>query len=68
MIMIIIIIIITSKYSFLFNIGNYSPEVINNFDIKLKKTSNIFFIICHQQQTKYGKITTNKTQVFYHEN
>ena len=62
------IIIITSKYFFLFNIGNYSPEVINHFDIKLKKTSNICFIICHQHQTKYGKIITNKTQVFYHEN
>ena len=53
--------------AFLFNIRNYSPEVINilqreaklniilprvnNFD-KPKKARNICFIICHQHQTK----------------
>ena len=62
----------------LFNIRNYSPEVINiqrreaelniilprvnNFDIKQKKAWNICFIICHQHQTRSGKIKTNKTQ------
>ena len=63
---------------FLFNIRNYSPEVINiqrdeaklniilprvsNFDIKHKKTWNICFIICHKHQTRSGKISANKTQ------
>ena len=62
----------------MFNIRNYSPEVINiqrrevelniilprvnNFDIKQKKASNICFIICHQHQTRYGKIKASKTQ------
>ena len=62
----------------MFNIRNYSPEVINiqrreaelniilprvnNFDIKQKKAWNICFIICHQHQTRSGKIKTNKTQ------
>ena len=61
-----------------FNIRNYSPEVINiqrreaelniilpkvnNFDIKQKKAWNICFIICHQHQTRSGKIKANKTQ------
>ena len=65
-------------HTFLFNVGNYLPEVINiqrregelniilprvnNFDIKHKKAWNICFIICHQHQTIYGKIKTNKTQ------
>ena len=56
-------------HAFLFNIRNYSPEVINiilprvnNFDIKQKKAWNICFIICHQHQTRSGKIKTNKTQ------
>ena len=60
------------------NTRNYSPEVINiqrravelnilfprvnNFDIKQKKGSNICFIICHQHQTRSGKIKANKTQ------
>ena len=46
-------------HAFLFNIRNYSHEVIleslniklqrvNNFDIKQKKASNICFVICHQ--------------------
>ena len=64
--------------AFLFNIRNYSPEVINiqrrkaelniiipsvnNFDIKQKKAWNICFIICHQHQTRSGKIKANKTQ------
>ena len=63
---------------FLFDIRNYSHEVINiqqlkmeiniillrknNFDIKQKKAWNICFIICHQHQAKYAKIKTNKTQ------
>ena len=62
---------------FLFNIRNYSPEVINiqrdeaklniilprvsNFDIKHKKAWNICFIICHKHQTRSGKISANKT-------
>ena len=53
-------------HAFLFDIRNYSPEVINiqrreeelsiisprvnNFDIKQKKTWNICFIICHTKQ------------------
>ena len=57
---------------------NYSPEVINiqrrgaelniilprvsSFDIKQKKTWNICFTICHQHQTKSGKLKANKTQ------
>ena len=65
-------------HAFLFNIRNYLPEVINiqrreaemniilprvnNFDIKQKKAWNICFIICHQHQTRSGKIKTNKTQ------
>ena len=65
-------------HTFLFNIINYSPEVIdiqrhevelniklprvNNFDIKQKKAWNICFIICHQHQTRYRKIKANKTQ------
>ena len=67
-------------HAFLFNIRNYSPEVINiqrrkaeltiilprvnNFDIKQKKAWNICFIICHQHQTRSGKIKTNKTANF----
>ena len=63
---------------FLFNIRNYSPQVINilrhegelniilprvnNVDIKLKMAWNICFIICHQHQTRSGKIKANKTQ------
>ena len=62
----------------MFNIRNYSPEVINiqrreaelniilprvnNFDIKQKKAWNICFIIWHQRQTRSAKIKTNKTQ------
>ena len=56
-------------HAFLFNIRNYSPEVINiilprvnNFDIKQKKAWNICFIICHQHQTRSGKIKANKTK------
>ena len=66
-------------HAFLLNIRNYSPEVINiqrreaelniilprmnNFDMKQKKEWNICFIICHQQETRSGKIkTNNKTQ------
>ena len=66
------------SHAFLFNIRNYSPEVINiqrreaelniilprvnNFNIKQKKAWNICFIICRQHQTRSGKIKTNKTQ------
>ena len=53
----------------LFNIKNYSPELItelsprvNNVDNKETKAWNICFIICHQHQTKSGKIKTNKIQ------
>ena len=62
----------------LFNIKNYSPEVINiqerevkfnimlttvnNFNIKQKKAWNICFIICRQHQTRSWKIKANKTQ------
>ena len=65
-------------HAFLFNTRNYSPEVINiqrreaeldiilprvnNFDIKQEKAWNICFIICHQHQTRSGKIKTKKTQ------
>ena len=65
-------------HAFLFNIRNYSPEEINlvrhktelnimllrvnNFDIKQKKAWNICFIICHQHQTRSGKVKANKTQ------
>ena len=37
---------------------------VNNFDIKKNgmETWNICFIICHQYQTKSGKIKANKTQ------
>ena len=64
-------------HSFLFNIRNYSPEAINiqqhkaelniilprvnNFDVK-QKAWNICFIICHQHQTRSGKIKANKTK------
>ena len=64
--------------AFSFNIRNYSPEVINiqqrkaelniilprvsSFDIKQKKRWNICFIICHQHQTRSGRVKTNKTQ------
>ena len=64
--------------AFLFNIRNYSPEVINiqrrkaeldiilprvnNFDIKQKKAWNICFIIWHQHQTRTGRTKTNKTK------
>ena len=65
-------------HAILFNIRNYSPKVIkiqrrqtelnvillrvNNFDIKQKKAWNICFIICHQHQTRSGKIKANKAQ------
>ena len=59
-------------YAFFYNIRDYSPEVINiilprvnNFDIKQKKAWNICFIICHQHQTRSGKIKTKNTQVFF---
>ena len=77
-----LMLLILSKYSmfhaFLFNIRNYSAEVINiqrreaglniklprvnNFNIKQKKAWNICFILCHQHQTRSGKIKTDKTQ------
>ena len=46
-------------HAFLFNIRNYSPEVIN-IRYYTKKPWNICFIICHQHQTWSGKIRTNK--------
>ena len=65
-------------HAVLFNIKNYSPEVINiqrreaelnivlprgdNFDIKQKKAWNICFIVYYQHQTRSGKLKTNKTQ------
>ena len=65
-------------HAFLFNIRNYSPEVIhiqrrkaelniilprvNNFDIKREKAWNICFITCHQHHTRSGKIKASKTQ------
>ena len=65
-------------HAFLFNIKNYSLEVINiqrhkaelniilprvnNLDIKQNKAWNICFIIHHQHQTRSGKIKANKTQ------
>ena len=63
--------------TFLFNIRNYSPEVINiqrceaelniilprmnNFDIK-QKAMKYLFILCHQHQTRSGKVKANKTK------
>ena len=35
---------------------------VNNYGIKQKKAWNIFFIICHQHQTRSVKIKANKTQ------
>ena len=75
----------------LFIIRNYSSEAINiqrrevelnitlprvnNFDIKQKKAWKICFIVCHQYQTRSGKIKTNKrqqvsfkTQIFFCKN
>ena len=65
-------------HAFLFNIRNYSPEVIkiqrreaelnitfprvNNFNIKQKIAWNIWFIKCHQHPTRSWKIKANKTQ------
>ena len=65
-------------HAFLFSIRNYSPEVsniqrceaelniilprVNSFDIKQKKAWSICSIICHQHQTRSGKIKANKTQ------
>ena len=68
---------VVAQLAFLYNNRNYSPEVINkqckvelniillrvnNFDIKQKKAWNICFIICHQHETRSGKIKANKTQ------
>ena len=61
-------------HAFLFNIRNYSPEVINiqrrkaelqrvnNFDIKQKKAWNICLITWHQHQRRAGKIKATETQ------
>ena len=65
-------------HALLFNIRNYSPEVINiqrrqaelniillrmnNFDIKQKRPWTICFIICHKLQGRSGKTKANKTQ------
>ena len=65
-------------HAVLFNIRDYSPEVINiqrreaelniilpkinNFDIKQRKAWNICFIILHQHQTRFGKLKAKKTQ------
>ena len=62
----------------MFNIRNYAPEKINiqrreaelniiiprvnNVDIKQKEAWNICFIICHQHETRSGKIKANKIQ------
>ena len=67
-------------HRFLFNVRNYSPEVINiqrreaqlnivlprvnNFDITQKQAWNICFVICHQHDAKSGKIKANKTANF----
>ena len=69
-------------HAFMFNIRNYSPEVINiqrrevylniilprliNFDIKHKKKAWNFVLLGHQQQTRSGKIKANKTVNFGH--
>ena len=34
----------------------------DDFDTKQKMTRNICFIVCHQRQTKSGKIKANNTQ------
>ena len=65
-------------HTFLFNVRNYSPEVINiqrheaelniilprvnYFDIKQKKAWTICFIIFQQHQRRSAKIKANKTQ------
>ena len=65
-------------HAFLFNIRNYSPEVINiqrreaelniilprvnNFDIKQRKAWNICFIIRHQPQTRSGKTKAKQSK------
>ena len=62
----------------MFDIRNYSPEVINiprreaklnimlqrvnNFNIKQKKTWNVHFIIWQQHQTRSRTIKANKTE------
>ena len=67
-------------HAFLFNIRNYSPEVINiqrgeaelntilprvnNFNIKQKKAWNICFIICHQHQARSGRKRPTKHSKF----
>ena len=67
------------NHAFLSNVRNYSPEVINiqqrqaklniilprvnNFDIRQKKAWNICFIICHQHQTRSGKIKANQGRI-----
>ena len=40
---------------------NIILQRVNNFDIKQKKAWNICFIICHQHQTRAGKIKAYKT-------
>ena len=68
-------------HAFLFIIRHFSPEVINiqrreeelniillrvnDFDIKQKQVWNVCFIICHQHQTRSGKIKANKTQQIF---
>ena len=58
-----------SKYSMFFCLISkiIQPRIIilsrvNNFNIKQKKAWNICFIICHQHETRSGKIKGNKIQ------
>ena len=69
-------------HTFLFNVRNYLPKVINiqrrvaelniilprvnNFNIKQTKAWTICFIVCHQYQTRCGKLKANKTVNFGH--
>ena len=68
----------------LFNIRDYSHEVINiqrreaelniilpkinNSDIKQRKAWNICFIISHQHQTRFGKIKAKKNTASFGQN
>ena len=68
-------------HAFLFNIRNYSPEVIdiqrrerqlniilprgNNFDIKQKRHGIFVLLNCHKHQTRSGKIRLTKHSKFW---
>ena len=49
-----------NKQIFHANLLNIILPRVSNFNIKQKKAWNICFIICHQHQTRSGKIKSNK--------